>query len=143
MKKLMIYSFALFMLGASVSSCSKYEEGPNFALSTKKSRLVGDWKLVKLSENGTDANLTNYSGTASIKDDGTYTMKTTITTLGIPFSFDADGKWEFNDDKTKVLFTETGESTTTSLIILKLAAKELKLKEVDGTDVTISTYEPQ
>ena len=71
------------------------------------------------------------------------TMKTTITTLGIPFSFDADGKWEFNDDKTQVSFTETGESTSTNLIILKLASKELKLKEVDGSDVTISTYEPQ
>lgn len=131
------------MLGTSISSCCKYEEDPNFALSTKKSRLVGDWKLVKLNENGTDSNLSNYSGTASIKDDGTYTMKTTITTLGIPFSFDADGKWEFNDDKTQVSFTETGESTSTNLIILKLASKELKLKEVDGTDVTISTYEPQ
>lgn len=139
----MIYSFAFFMLGASVSSCSKYEEGPNFALSTKKSRLVGDWKLVKLNENGTDANLTNYTGTASIKDDGTFSMNVSYTLIGIPFSFDSEGKWEFNDDKTQVLFTETGESTTTSLIILKLASKELKLKEVDGTDVTISTYEPQ
>lgn len=131
------------MLGATVTSCSKYEEGPNFALSTKKSRLVGDWKLVKLNENGTDVNLTNNSSTASIKDDGTYAMNTTYTALGIPLSFDSAGKWEFNDDKTKVLFTETGESTTTNLIILKLASKELKLKEVDGTDVTISTYEPQ
>ncbi len=143
MKKLMIYSFALFMLGASVTSCSKYEEGPNFALSSKKSRLVGEWKLVKLSENGTDADLTNYSSTASIKDDGSYKMNVTYTTFGIPISFDSDGKWEFNDDKTQVLFTETGESTSTNLIILKLASKELKLKEVDGSDVIISSYEPQ
>lgn len=143
MKKLIIYTFSLFLLSASVTSCSKYEEGPNFTLSSKKSRLVGDWKLVKLTENGTDVSLTNYTGTTSIKDDGTYTAKITYTTFGIPISFDSDGKWEFNGDKTKVLFTETGETTSTGLTIVKLASKELKLKDIDGTETTISTYEPQ
>jgi len=143
MKKLIIYSFALFVLGTSISSCSKYEEGPKFALSTKKSRLVGDWKLVKQSENGTDMNLSNGSSTASINEDGTYKTNTSYTVLGLPVSFDSDGKWEFNDDKSQVLFTETGASTTTRLTILKLASKELKLKQIDGADTTITTYEPQ
>lgn len=31
-------------------SCGKYEEGPNFSLRTKKSRLVGEWKLVSFND---------------------------------------------------------------------------------------------
>lgn len=131
------------MLGASVSSCSKYEEGPNFALSSKKSRLVGEWKVVKLTINGTDVDLTSYAGTASIKEDGTYKTTTTYAILGLPVPIENEGKWEFNDDKTQVIFTETGQSTPTSQTILKLAAKELKLKQVSGSNVNITTYEPQ
>lgn len=113
------------MLGTSVSSCSKYEEGPNFALSSKKSRLVGEWKVVKLTINGNDVDLTSYAGTASIKEDGTYKTTTTYTILGLPVPTENEGKWEFNDDKTQVILTETGQSAPTSLTILKLAAKEL------------------
>lgn len=131
------------MLGTSVSSCSKYEEGPNFALSSKKSRLVGEWKVVKLTINGNDVDLTSYAGTASIKEDGTYKTTTTYTILGLPVPTENEGKWEFNDDKTQVILTETGQSAPTSLTILKLAAKELKLKQVSGSNVNITTYEPQ
>lgn len=31
-----------------VSSCSKYEDGPKLSLRTKKSRLVGEWDLLRI-----------------------------------------------------------------------------------------------
>lgn len=143
MKKLIIYGFAFFMLGASVSSCSKYEEGPNFALSTKKSRLVGEWKLTKQTENGTDNNLTNVTTTLSIKDDATFYYKISYSVLGIPYTIDYNGKWEFNSDKTQVLFTEDGQTSITNQTIVRLASDELKLREIDGNDTIVSTYQPQ
>jgi hypothetical protein len=143
MKKLIIYSFAFLMLSAAASSCSKYEEGPKLAFSSKKSRLVGEWKLTKQTENGTDNNLTNVTTTLSIKDDATFYYKIAYSVLGIPVSFDSEGKWAFNDDKTQVLFTEDGQTSITNQTIVKLASDELKLREIDGNDTIVSTYQPQ
>jgi hypothetical protein len=143
MKKLIVYSLALLMLGAAFSSCSKYEEGPNFALSTKKSRLVGDWKLVKQTENNVEMDLQNIEATAKISSDGTYSLKFVLYVVGIPFTDQSDGKWKFNSNKTQVIFTETGASTSSYRTIIKLAENELKLKEINSAeDVIIATYHP-
>ena len=143
MKKLIIYSFAFLMLSAAASSCSKYEEGPKLAFSSKKSRLVGEWKLTKQTLNGTDNNLTNVTTTLSIKDDATFYYKIAYSVLGIPYTVDYNGKWEFNSDKTQVLFTEDGQTSITNQTIVKLASDELKLREIDGNDTIVSTYQPQ
>jgi hypothetical protein len=144
MKKLIVYSLALLMLGAAFSSCSKYEEGPNFALSTKKSRLVGDWRLVKLNEYGTDIDLANYSGKVTIKKDGNYSTSTSYSLSGTLFSFESNGKWEFtNDEKTSLFFIESGGLTIRRFTILRLASKELKLIEYDSYGEKFLNYIPQ
>ena len=43
-------------------SCSKYEDGPAFSLRTKKSRLVGDWELVKINGQSPEAYMNSSSG---------------------------------------------------------------------------------
>jgi hypothetical protein len=56
---------------------------------------------------------------------------------------DYNGKWEFNSDKTQVLFTEDGQTSITNQTIVKLASDELKLREIDVNDTIVSTYQPQ
>lgn len=140
----MIYCIVLSVLGISFSSCSRYEEGPNFALSTKKSRLAGDWKLVKLNEYGDDIDLTNYTGKVTIKKDGNYSTTTSYSLSGTFFSFESNGKWEFtNDEKTSLFLIESGGLAIRRFTILRLASKELKLKEFDSNGEKILNYEPQ
>ncbi|MBU3660524.1 MAG: hypothetical protein FGM14_11665 [Flavobacteriales bacterium] len=126
-----------------LSSCNKYEEGPNFSLSSKKSRLVGEWKLVKQTENGSEIDLQNINATAVIAENGTYSIKFTLYILGIPITDDSDGKWKFNANKTQVIFTETGATSSSFRTIIKLAENELKLKEINNDgDIIIATYHP-
>jgi len=143
MKKLMTYSFALLIASTLISSCSKYEEGPKLALSSKKARLVGDWKLTKQVENDVEENLENYVLNLTISEDNSIKLEAIYTVLGVPFTTTKEGTWDFNSDKTQIQVTETGNSSSNSYIIVKLATKELKLKEVDGSDITVSTYEPR
>jgi len=141
MKKLMIYSFALLMAGTIVTSCSKYEEGPKLTLASKKARLTGDWKLVSINNNGTTQTVSGYESSVLIEKDGTIKNTVTYSILGTPNTITQNGTWEFSDDKTKVLVKLNGSSNTDEFIIVRLASKELKLKQVDGESYSISTYE--
>ena len=136
------YSFIAFLITI-LSSCSKYEEGPKFSFSTKKSRLVGEWKLVKQTENNVEVNLENVEASATISENGTYDLKFIVYVLGLPFTDQSEGKWKFNANKTQVIFTETGASTSSFRTIVKLAENELKLREVNSNNnVIIAAYHP-
>lgn len=131
MKKLLILSIAaLIGSAAMLSSCGKYEEGPKFALSSKKSRLIGEWKTTSVNEDGVEWNLTNLTITQSIKDDGTYSANTSYVILGQTFNDASSGTWEFSDDKSAVLLKEPSIATDT-LVIVKLAKDQLKFKQFD------------
>jgi len=140
MKALTLSLLSLLLL--SISACSKYEEGQNFTLVSKKSRLVGNWKLVKQTENDVPMNLQNIEATASILENGTFKTKFTITLLGFPYTEENEGTWKFNNLKTQVIFTENGATNSSYRTIVRLAKDELKLKEKNINDVElISTFE--
>ncbi|MEN9334976.1 MAG: hypothetical protein RLY35_2156 [Bacteroidota bacterium] len=44
---------ALFLLFL-MDSCSKFENGPAISFRSKENRLIGEWKLIKWTENGQD-----------------------------------------------------------------------------------------
>lgn len=126
---------ALSTVAVSTSSCSKYEEGSKFTLLTKKARLVGEWTLDNYTVNGTSQDMSGTTLKMDIKKDGTYTS--TWSSGG--FSSSESGKWEFNSDKSSIVTTDSdGDVTTTE--ILRLANKELKFRDVDGSVTTIMTY---
>ncbi len=143
MKKIFILSVA-FLLGVStlVSSCSKYEEGPKLTLLSKKARLTGDWKLSEQTLNGTAQTLLG-TNTMTISKDGTYKSSFSYVAFGQTFSSDTNGTWDFSDDKTSILSTESGQTTADTLKIYRLANKELKFIDVNGSNTVISTYVPQ
>ena len=160
----------LVMLVSSLTfqSCSKYEEGPSISLRSKKARLVNKWKIDKMYKNGTEYTPTTeeqgiYSSmTFEFKDDNTFVQHVKITNSmgGITYTVvkDAIFDWDFNSDKTKVLFSNGRQKTTKSYNgqsttnegamenpndeaeILKLKNSELKLKfkaNQNGDDITI------
>jgi hypothetical protein len=143
MKKLIIYGFAFFMLGASVSSCSKYEEGPSLTLASKTGRLTGSWKLTAQTTNGVADALTGLTQTMEINKDGKYSTLIAYSYMGFNYTNDFTGTWEFSDDKTQLITTVDGLTGTDTQTIVRLAGKELKLKTVDGTETIVQTYTAQ
>lgn len=138
MKKSFFYStVAVLSLIFVLGSCNKYEEGSNFSILTAKARLVNTWTLDKVTvTNGSvSSETTNNDVTLIIKKDGSYTSYGTYW----GFTFSDDGTWEFNSDKTAVLFTNSNGDVTTNTII-KLKNKELSLETVDGNTTTRSDY---
>jgi hypothetical protein len=142
MKKLFGILAAVAIVGSVVmTSCSKYEEGPSLSLRSKKARLAGEWSVSNVTLNGTDVtSLFLPSGTTysmTIEKDGTWTSS--YASSG--FSSTEAGTWEFVDSKENLKIVTTGSSDTdgdTSTIVM-LKNKELKLKDVSGSDVTIMT----
>ena len=134
---------ALLAGSVSVAGCGKYEEGPSISLRTKKARVVGEWELEKILENGVDKT-SDYravvaSETIEFKKDETFTSSVTYTSLLGGGTDSESGTQAFANDKEKfsTSTTENNVTTTTTVDILRLTNKEFWTKEVDGGD----TYE--
>lgn len=141
--KLFFKTSAFVLLAISMvalSSCSKYEEGSKFTLLSKKARVVGDWTLTDLSVNGISQNLSSLSIEPTFKKDDTYTITTTVTILGVTVPSTETGTWKFSSDKLDLVRTDSNSNVTSSEIV-RLASKEMKLKEVEGATTTIWTFE--
>lgn len=104
----------------SVSSCGKYEDGPNFSLLTKKSRLTGDWVVKSI---GSETFINDYG--LSINFDKNGSMKYTYSVGANSESY--SGTWDFSSDKENLIFTTDGDSDT--LEIKRLTNKELWLDD--------------
>ena len=121
--------FSLAFLALAFTACSKYAEGSDFTLLTKKARMVNEWTL-----ESTQLNNVVYTESSSLvrkctfNSDGSYMQ--TISSAAIGSSvLNTSGKWEFSSDKTKLLLTASGNNYSTEFIIVALKNKELKLKE--------------
>lgn len=112
------------------TSCSKYEEGPNFSLRTKKARLAGDWDLVEyIDADGISTQDTN-DDYISFNRNGTGTVNYQGYTI--------PGGWEFTDNKRRLRIFYL--DLTDTYIILRLTNDELWLKSPDG-DGSYAKYE--
>lgn len=129
MKKTIIYfSLGLFFL----ASCGKYEEGPSLSLRAKKARLVGEWSIDAVTEDGVDITAAVVTALGSdaklhIEKDETYHVH------GLA---EDEGTWKFGDKKETVIFqSNVAGAEAEDYTILKLKNNELWLKHVhtDGT----------
>lgn len=144
----MLFSAAgLLGIALLVGSCGKYPEGPNFALSSKASRLAGDWKATSVNQSGTEWNLSNLALNQTLDKDGTFKSSTVITVFGVPTTYNSEGSWEFYDKKTKIIFTETNPATyskdTMEILMLKKDMVKLKQFDYDSGDTFTYTFEPK
>jgi len=119
-----------------VSSCGKYEDGPNFSLRTKKARVVGDWNVKSVG-----------SQVLGVQNVGTFQFGFTVNmtfdkngsvvqtwnySYGSYSSSDSySGDWTFSSDKEHLLMTMDG--ITDTMEIKRLTNKELWLDD-DYTD---------
>ena len=126
-KFLTLVLIALFSISSVLTSCGKYEEGPNFTLLTKKMRLTGEWTLTALN----DEPVTDLPGVTTIlsfEADGTYRSTTYYEGESI---LEELGIWEFNSDKTGLIINGS------EFMIIKLENKEMKLRILE-MDITYS-----
>ncbi len=147
MKKLFVIALSTLIVGAgTLTSCSKYAEGPSMTLSSKKSRLAGEWVLSAKTLNGNNVIVPGYTETLVSGTDGSFSDTSRYSN----FVGTAKGTWTFSDDKLKVNFN----ATSTNLIftvnginawnIIKLAKDEIKFEQVGSNNsVTAMTYVPK
>ena len=121
-----------------LSSCSKYDEGSKFTLLTKKSRMVNNWHLTSITQDGVSLNMSGILLDLNLMKDGSATTTLSYTVLGQTFTDVTNGTWEFNDDKSKLVLTETGATITDEYTILKLTKDELKTEQVDPSTGSVS-----
>jgi hypothetical protein len=144
MKRLFFIGLAtLAVSSATLTSCSKYEEGPSLALSSKTSRLTGSWKLTAQTTNGVNDDLTGITHTMVISKDATYNTVINLSYLGFNYTNEYAGTWAFSEDKTQLITTVDCLSGSDAATIVRLAGKELKLKAVDGSETVIQTFTAQ
>lgn len=125
--RVLLFAFIILSLG----SCSKYEEGKPSAAS-KKSRLVNNWTMVKMTANGYDITALKAITGVDIYDNNTFTVYGEVN--GVPTS--SNSIWAFDSNKTHVLVTN-GDGSVDSYEIIKLEKDSLKLRIVNNTGVTL------
>ena len=127
----------LLLLAASLvtvlnfQSCSKYEKNPAFSLSTKKSRLVGEWEVIKV-----DGQLSSqyfgvgYTYTFDFEKDGDFEFGYTYTNGSYTNSYSSSGEWEWENNKEEIEIEINGY--VVDFEIIKLTKKELILESANG-----------
>jgi hypothetical protein len=126
-----LLTFALIAL--TLTACSKYEEGSG-SLSSKKARLVNDWKTVQITSNGYDITSLKLITEVSIRNDNSITVTNEV--FGFPIS--STGKWIFDAKKENVLVTNSDESLDSYTIVM-LEKDECKFRRTDF-DGNLLTY---
>lgn len=141
-KTLFFIVLTLIVATTFLSSCSKYDEGSNFTLLSKKSRMVNNWHLMSISQDGLALNMGGISLHMELMKDGSAKNTLSYTVLGQTFQDVAVGTWEFNDDKSKLVLTETGATISEEYTILKLTKDEMKTQQINASNgiVTINTW---
>lgn len=101
-----LFLLASIAIVLNFSSCGKYEDGPNFSLRTKKSRLAGEWEVVKLDgsdlDPGMDINL-------EFDKNGDFEFSFKYSYMGYNVEDSYSGKWEWSDKKESVLIDVDGD----------------------------------
>ncbi|MBK7763782.1 MAG: hypothetical protein IPI46_10500 [Bacteroidetes bacterium] len=121
----------------SISSCRKYEEGPNISLRTKKARVTNNWKYESAQVDGIEVSLNPYYAKQKhyFYRDGKY-----IQTIIDPVTLEArnlQGTWVLYDHDKKIAITTKNFSgnidSTTNYSILKLFEKQMWLRTTDNS----------
>lgn len=131
MKKLIYAGMALMLF----VSCSKYEDGPDFSMHSKKERLSNSWIIRSAYVNDADRTI-DYYGVyrnyhLNIGGDNQYTLSFSPNGIG---NYVESGSWDFNGDKTHVMMT-SADGKTVDYTILRLQKNDLRVKYTDENEV--------
>ncbi len=138
MKKISLLFVFAIVISIAFSSCKKYDEGPSLSLRSKASRLAGEWKITKFTENGVAR---SYDANDRIKMDkeGVYSYTHTIGNSSIT----STGTWKLIMDDKQIEVTSTYSSFTDTevYVIKRLSNSELFLEQQDGSDLIRIEYQ--
>lgn len=114
-----------------LTSCKKYDDGPNFSLRTPEKRLCRKWKLSETTQRGETVTFSlNPKYDVEYQKNGTIILR--LVSPGnvwtTPPPDYAEGNWKFFDDKKKIYSTIFMGNDT--LNVLRLTSKELWLHDV-------------
>ena len=108
-------------------SCSKYEDNPAFSLSSKKSRLVGEWEVVRVNGQSSSQYFgPGYTYTFEFEINGDFEMGYSYNYGGTTYSYTYSGEWEWENNKEEIEIELNGY--VQDFKIKKLTNKELKLE---------------
>ena len=137
MKNIVQFLLTLFVIVITISSCRKYEEGPNVSLRTKKARVTNNWRIESASLNGVDVTLDPLWAKQKhyMYRNGTYVL-TLIDPVTLVAS-DLNGTWKLYDHDTKIALTTKNFSgnidSTNDFNILKLYNKQFWIRKTDNS----------
>jgi hypothetical protein len=137
MKKTVLFSALALMALVNMTSCRKYEEGPNISLRKKEARVTNNWRVESAQLNGNEVSLDPYWAKQKhyFYRDGKY-----IVTIIDPVTLEArnlQGNWQLYDDDRKIALTTKNFSgnidSTTDYNILKLYNKQFWIRKTDNS----------
>lgn len=137
--------FVLSLLAISfltISSCSKYDDGPSISFTSRKARLCNDWILESYFRNETDKTDDNQTVKLVFDKDGTYSMSTVTNYAGQLQGEYEHGTWQFEDNKGQIfLYNGVDEDPIHVYTIKELRRKRLKLEEKFSSIGVTNTYQ--
>ena len=133
MKKITLYSSAI-IAAALISSCKKYEDGPMVSLKSRKERVANTWVIDKALRNNEDVTKSYDNFILTLSKDGDAKLVYSSSFLGVDYSVDTDGTWEFQNKDEKIAMDFKADDADNTYTILKLKEDELWLRETGGED---------
>lgn len=137
MKKFAQFILVIVVASACLTSCRKYEEGPNVSFRTKAARVTNNWKIESALVNGTEVSQDPLWAKQKhyMYRDGKYIM-----TIINPVTLEAknlQGTWKLYDHDSKIALTTKNFSgnidSTNEFNILKLYNKQFWIRKVDNS----------
>ena len=117
-----------------LSSCNKYEEGPIASLRTKKERVANTWVIESAYRNGEEVTDDYEEYTLHIEKDGDAELAALYTWGSFSYEYETDGTWEFTNKAENLSLDYEDDDADQVYQILRLAEKELWLRELGGED---------
>jgi hypothetical protein len=114
-----------------VAGCSKYENGPDFSLKSKKERISNNWTVneaIRLSGDGETFQSAYDDYQLNIGEDEKYTK---FYRMSADEHCIEQGRWNFTNDKMH-LVTTCDNGKETDYLILRLALNELWVRFTDA-----------
>jgi hypothetical protein len=125
-----------------ISSCSKYSDGPSISFTSRKARLCNDWILESYFRNETDKTDENLTIKLVFDKDGTYSLSTVGNYAGQVQGEYEHGTWQFEDNKGQIfLYNGEDEEPIHVYTIKELRRKRLKLEEKFSSIGVTNTYQ--
>ena len=139
--KLFIFSL-LAISFLTVTSCSKYSDGPSISFTSRKARLCNDWILESFFRNETDKTDENQTVKLVFDKDGSYSMSTLTNYSGQLQGVYEHGTGQFEDNKGQLfLYDDVDEDPVHIYTIKELRRKRLKLVESFTSIGVTNTYQ--